>query len=498
MEIQNLINLVYNKNSSMNNDVLSRLNVGDIFKAKVTAMLGDLITLEMHNNLTLEAKDASAIGYNVGDTVEFIVSDKIDDKLFIKSNISSSHSLEDKLSQMGIKVDDNNKDLIELLYKNQIPITKDNVDKLLSTKNYYGKLAEFVKNNDIPISSQMINDDIKEVLKNLIQREIEITAEKINVQDDIHHNGERVIAKENVDKNVPIEVNKTNLEVNKANTDTIFIKDLFDNNSNISLEKLVFMLKNNMNFSTKNFALLNNIILGEKTITNQIQGLLKELEKNDGTKEIDRTEKNNKEINNKEINTKNQLIDLLRKFDISNLKEKDKFNSIMKELFERLETIKDSSLGIEAKSIVNKHIEELKTSLDFVNKLNDNINFIQVPLHVNNSLKNLDIYINKDAKPNKKKSENGTNIFISLNTNNLDLVQVLIELNKKDLSLNFRVHNEKVKNIIKFKEKILYDSLNKYDFNSILFKYKVSEESINLTNIDMDNKSRLNTLDIRV
>lgn len=491
MEIQNLINLVYNKSNSISNDLLSRLNVGDIFKAKVIAMLGDQITLEMNNNFTLEAKDTSAIGYNIGDIVEFIVSDKLEDKLFIKSNVATSNSLEDKLSQMGIKLDDNNKDLIELLYKNQIPITKENVDKLLSTKNYYGKLVEFMKNNDTPISSQMINDDIKEVLKNLIQRETETPNSKINQPDNVQQNDEKVIKQQNFDKG-------SFNEVKNINNEASFVKDLFSKNSNISLEKLVFMLKNNMNFSAKNFALINNIVLGEKTITNQIQGLIKELEENDVTRETNITETNITE-NNKEANTKNELLDLLRKFDISNIKEKDKLNSIMKELFERLEAVKDSSLGTQTKSIINKHVEELKTSLDFVNKLNENINFIQVPLHINNSLKNLDIYINKEAKSNKNKGKNSTNIFISLNTNNLDLVQVLIELNKKDLYLNFRVCNEKIKSIIKSKEKILCDSLKNYDFNNIIFKYKVSNERINLTNIEVENnKSKLNTFDIRV
>lgn len=487
MEIQNLINHIYNKNNSINNDLLSRLNVGDLLKAKVIAIAGDVITLEINNNLMLEAKDTSSISYNIGDFVEFVIKDKVEDKLFIKSNTSTLNSLEDKLSQIGIKVDENNKQLIELLYKNQVPITKDNIEKILSTKKYYGKLVELIKDADISINSKIISDDIKEVLKHLIQKEYDTSKSKVNQQDFIRQNDKTSINQQNINKSNSNELIKTNKDIG-------FIKDFFDNNSNISLEKLVFMLKNNMDFNTKNFVLLNNVILGQKTITNQIKELINVLEDNSLVGDSNTID----EKNNKESNDKNQIVDLLRKFDISNIKEKDKLNSIMKELFERLEVIKNGTLTKETNTIITRHFDEVKNSLDFVNKLNENITFIQVPLHINNSLKNLDIYINKDAKSNRNKSKKNTKIFISLNTNNLDLVQVYIEINKKDLSLNFRVCNKKIENIIKANEKILSNNLSEYEFNNIIFKYNVSTEKINLTNVDVDNKSELNTLDIRV
>lgn len=485
MEIQNLLNVLYSKNSSINNDLISRLNVGDLFKAKVIAMVGDLITLEVNNNLTLEAKDTSSINYNIGDTVEFIISDKVEDKLFIKSNVSQLNSFENKLSQIGIKLDENNKELIELLYKNQIPITKDNVEKILSTKNYYGKLVEFIKNNDIPINSQIVNDDIKEVLKEFIKNEYDTRTDKTNQQEYIRQNDETVAKQQNIEDN----------NSNKTNNATSFIKDFLNSNSNISLEKLVFMLKNNMNFNTKNFVLLNNVILGEKTVTNQIEELIKVLEQNDLIDDSDIIDKQPV----KESNDKNQLLDLLRKFDITNIKEKDKLNLAIKELYEGFEAAKSNALGNESNNVLNKHFEEIKSSFDFINKLNENITFIQVPLHINNSLKNLDIYINKDSKSNQNNKKRNTNIFISLNTNNLDLVQVFIEIDKKDLRLNFRVRDEKIKNIIRSNEKILSNNLDKYDFNNIMFKYNVSTERINLTNMEVDNyKSKLSTLDIRV
>ncbi|SHJ96101.1 hypothetical protein [Paramaledivibacter caminithermalis] len=500
MEIQNLINSIYNSNTNINNDLLSRLNIGDTLKAKVIAIVGDLITLEINNNFTVEAKDISAINYNIGEMIEFIVNDKVDGKLFIKSNISRLNSLEDRLLQMGIKINEDNKELINLLYKNQVPITKENIETILSTKKYYGKLIDYINdfnNNDLPIDSKIVNDDIKEVLRYLIQKDYEALTYKTSYKNEESKNLTDIIKLSNNDS-----------------FNNSFAKD-FLNSNNISLEKLVFMMKNNLNFNAKNVVLLNNIILGEKTITNQIQNLIMELEQNEVILEsADKlTTKANAEKNteaainhdvideNKEIKakTKDQLLEALHKFDITNIREKEKLNSIMKELFETLDSIKNAGLGKETNSIINKYFEEIKSSLDFVNKLNDNISFIQIPLNMNNSLKNLDIYVNKDSKKSKNRNKKNTKIFISLNTNNLDLVQVLIEINKKDINLNFRVCNDKIKNIMKSNEEMLLNSLKKYEFNNIIFKYSVSTERINLMNIESNNHQvKLNTLDIRV
>lgn len=501
MEIQNLINAIYNSKSHVKNDLLSRLKVGDILKAKVLAMVGDIITLEVGGNLTIEAKDLSGINYNIGDMAEFIVADKADEKLFIKSNLKGLNSLETKLSKMGIKLDQNNKELIELLYKNQIPITKDVITEIMSTKNYYGKVIDLIKENDIQVDKNILNNNIKEVLKNLVQNNNEKTSLKTTnkLSSDIKNN--MLVNKsglQNENNNISAkEFNlqyEKNLENNKYN-DISFIKDFINKENNITFEKLVFMLKNNLKFNTKNLVLLDNIVLGKKNITNQIENLIKTVEDNSLSKDLDVNNKKNDTIKN----TKDNLLEILRRFDISNIKEKDKLNLAVKELMEKFEAVKNNIFNKEVNDVFNKHFEEIKASLDFVNKLNDNMSFFQIPLYMNNSLKNLDVYIKNDSKSSKKIKTNNTKIFISLNTNNLDLVQVLIEINKKNINLNFRVCDEKIKSIIKSNETILVKSLKEYNFDNIMFKYNISTDKISLTNIAInESKNEFNTLDIRV
>ncbi|WP_432665123.1 hypothetical protein R9X47_02505 [Wukongibacter baidiensis] len=549
MEIQNLLNSVFKNASVESKDLLSRLKVGDLLRAKVLSMVGDSIMLEVNGKFTLEAKDMSSIRYNVGDLIEFTVADMSEDKFIIKSNISKLALFESKLSEMGIKLDDENKELIKLLFKNQIPITKENLSTISSTKNYYGKLFELIKESNLPVSSETINSDVKEALKNLI------TSNEVDLADKSSQQVLKTMSNEN----------QSNVSSN-INSSFPFINEFLDGENKNPLEKLVFMLKNGLDFNIKDNVLVDNIVSGKKTITSQIEGLIKLLDdettSNNSAKDnivIDKSIQDN-DYKNKlikimqkfeaseensikdsstlekglQINTlknkpmgpiqksdisedenikdsinpervlqnndqKSKLIKLMQKLDASSIKDKEEFTSTMKELFQSLDDIKNSISNSENRNLISKHIDEIKTSFDFVNRLNESMAFIQVPININNSQKNLDIYIKKDAESRKKINSQNAKIFISLNTNNLDLVQVLIELNKKDINLNFRITNKKIRKVIENNEALLANKLKEYDFNNVIFKYSVNDEKMDLTNLDFsDKKSKLNTLDIKV
>lgn len=527
MEIQNLLASVFNNNSNIENgDLLSRLKAGDILKAKILSIVGDTIMMEINDKFTLEAKDISSIHYNVGDLVEFTVTDMSTDTPVIKNNISKLALFESKLSEMGIKLNDENKELINLLFRNQIPITRENLSTILSTKNYYGKLLDIIKENNLPVSSETFNLDIKEALKNIIQNnEFDLTG-RASVQ------GHRAVVTEE-QKVLP-------------NNNLPFVNEFLKGENKPTLEKLVFMLKNDLDFNVKDILSVDNIISGNKTVTNQLEELIKLLDMS----ELDRENiilKNNvnlnlkgnlspnnivsnnktimdqlgeilKNLDSEQLNRENpvkddsnverkiengklkaKLLNILQKLDISNITENDKFKSVIKELFQTLNEIRNDTANNENSTLINRQIDEIKTSFEFINKLNENMAFIQIPLNINNSQKNLDIYIKKDNKGRKKINPQNTKIFISLNTNHLDLVQVLIELNKKDVNLNFKVANQKIEKIIKDNETILENKLKEYDFNDVAFRYNIDAEKLDLTNLDFsERKSKINTLDIRV
>ncbi|MDK2917371.1 MAG: hypothetical protein PWQ37_104, partial [Candidatus Petromonas sp.] len=138
--------------------------------------------------------------------------------------------------------------------------------------------------------------------------------------------------------------------------------------------------------------------------------------------------------------------------------------------------------------------------IDFINKLNQNITFIQIPININNSFHNLDIFISRENKKSKKINKNDTNIFISLDTKNLDLVQILIKIKDKNIYLNFRLKHEFVRELISNLEERLSSKLRDLGFNNVFFKYNLSNKEMNLTNLPslLNENFKFSNLDLRV
>ncbi len=500
MEIQNLVRAVISNNNIESNDMLSKLKVGDSLKAKVISIASDVIMLQVNDRLTISAKDLSAIHYREGDLVDFTVTDIEEGKIFIKSNISKLALLESKLSEMGVKLNESNKDLIELLIKNQIPITKENITAIQSTRDYYEKMAEIIKENNVTINSDTINNNIKDSLKNLIQ--IRDYSPSNNDNRAVQKNSNQINPFNiSVEGNNNVLMTKASESNNISNREIPFAQDFLNNENKASLEKLVFMLKNNLDFSPKDIILVDNLLAGKKTLTNQIEGLIKlvdeELVENKGNNSIKDTDYQAKDIFSKDI--KKTLVTLLNKFQMLDFKEDGRLSQAFKELYEGLEEIKASIANSESNSLIGKTIEEIKASLDFINRLNENMAFIQIPLNMNGAVKNLDIFIRKENKSRKKIDSSNAKLFISLNTNNLDLVQVLIELKEKEINLNFKVSNEKIKGIIKNNEELLSSKLEEQGFSNVMFKYNISTEKQDITDSELfEGNKKLNTLDLRV
>lgn len=454
----NIYNIIKTINTSKkinlneSNLLLSKLNVGDILKGKILDITNNLITIEINNKFTLQAKNNSdMITYNIGDLVEFIIIDKDENNnsMLIKPYF-------EKQIPIDLKDEIKNSTLIEQLFNNEIPVTKENINFIMSTQNNYGKLGEIVKHYNISIDDKILQTDINKVLKDIIKQinssSVEDVKNKIN--SNIINNHESIKP-----DNILALVNK------------------------LTQDKLIFILKNNLKFNLVNLKLIEEIIIGEKDITKQVNNLITLLKEN-GLK----TEQ-----------YKN-LLSLIKSINITNLKNKVDINQVFSKLYTEIENLKNIVQNKKFYNNISKEIENIKSSLDFLSKLNENLTFIQIPININNFTQNLDIYISRENKKNKKINKDNTKIFISLDTKNLNLVQVLIEISNKKINLIFKLGANNIKEIFRKNEKEIFDKLSHLGFEEINIKYNVTEEKISLINLPFTDqkKYKYNKLDLKV
>jgi len=75
---------------------------------------------------------------------------------------------------------------------------------------------------------------------------------------------------------------------------------------------------------------------------------------------------------------------------------------------------------------------------------------------------------------------------------------VYIEISKKNLSLQFIVHDEKIIQLIKTKELDLKNQLMNNGFKEVSTKYRTSKDRVSIIDLDTTNLNKYNRLDIRV
>jgi len=399
------------------------LKPGDTFRAEIINIVDDVLTLKISSGeilkaITTDLATKKTIKNHISNVEKFIITKIEKNNIFIildsdneikKNRVSVLTSTSKLFFSTSDKED--NRILLDAMIKNQIPLTEDIFKYIFNIRKCYNKLSD---------------------LYHLIQSN-EIHS-KMNV--------DGLIKKIMLDPSI-----KTN-QLENTSLDNTDNKEIL---KNVSYYQLAFLYKNKINFTIDNLRLLNNLFLGKNSITDQIKSLFNN---------ISFIDKNNKHIMS--------FVKTL----ISDNINKNEFKSIYDVILRELDKVKSNNIkdSIISNVIENK-INDLKISIDFINKLNQNLVFLQIPLFINNELYNFEILSNRKNK--KSIFNENYKILISLDTNNLERVSVLIDIDKSTISLNFRILSDFVKNIIVKKEVILSEKIKKVGFKRVNINYKV-------------------------
>ena len=145
------------------------------------------------------------------------------------------------------------------------------------------------------------------------------------------------------------------------------------------------------------------------------------------------------------------------------------------------------------------HLENMKSSLEFMSKINNNNQvFMQIPLQINETFKNMELFILKDKNKKAKSNNRNLKIFLSLNTDTFKMVQVLIDMDGKNIICNFQVETEAIKYIFAKFEAKLKKNISSIGFDHVNLNFAVSNKRVNLLNAEEKKLDRMNSIDIRV
>lgn len=155
-----------------------------------------------------------------------------------------------------------------------------------------------------------------------------------------------------------------------------------------------------------------------------------------------------------------------------------------RELLTKLEQIRDylQNSAVPNRGEIIGRIDNLENNIRFMNELNNYSTYVQIPLSFNEKNTTGELFILKKGKGRKKIDPESATMFISLDTENLGMVDSLVTVKKKSISLNIRASDEKVIEFIKENVDELYSRLKEKGYKLVAVKYRMMNEDLNLLN----------------
>ena len=434
----NLNRLKNNQNQDHKKGI--QYKTGDIVKGKVLEAQGKALVMMLNSGKMLRLQDMGTSPHQMGDALKMelikegdilmgkVIEEPVDTG--VKEDLSEA-----ALRKIGLESTEERKTVAKLLRLNGMPVTKENVNLLTEAKKYISRLSDLVKGNIIDAGKLPIDKNVKTILvehlnksdqlyevpksndmstvKDLMAAEVDLTKGAPFIQKDA------LVAAE---KTGIYEFDEKEFTVTKASANAYLSEKL----DKVAYKSLVFNLKNNVENTVKNLVLLDKVILGSDSVTQQ----------------LDRFAKNIKFIFNKSHITNAshpELIKQLVEFEEISLKDYEAFEKSAQKLIDMLKT--EPAMSEIDKAVTSAQVMSIKSSLTYLNDMSQNLVFVQMPVQLNDHVQNMDLYIKKN--PNKKKVDpNHCSIFLSLDTENFNTVKTLLELNRDKASVTFKLKDE--------------------------------------------------------
>jgi len=506
-------------------DILSRLDTGDTLRARVVDITANELLLKLFDGTLINAGTMTPIDAKKGELLDFIVKNKVNNQLFLeimKDGVQNAaqpnveDEIKNKLAQLGIKPDRRNMETAAELRANGTQLNAENitkvVDAVLRFKNLgIAKAAYLVSNNIIPeeksitslnrfvegrvrLSSELL--DLASSLAEIQDKDVAFAIlKKLNAMDypsqksgetsdvstsPIHYENGKIY---NSQKNWHIEGNVAQ----KSEKEHWSRKPELSRNGNIVTENLDKTVKNvdiegneilqlkkktadfvnykeNIEKSEKELADFLNVILasqgsrsagkGRSETNNVAQVIKKSFEK--------MFAKINEEVEGRDINVKEFYRDIYKKLEI------------VRKVLEETD--------IPGKQEILNKVDNIKSDINFLNELNKHTVYFQIPLKIFDKNTNGELYILKRNNGRKRIDPQNATVFLSLDTENLGQVDSLISVNKKNVSLNFRLEKNEIIDYIKENYIQLYEGLAKKGYKLVDIKYRLIDEKVNLLN----------------
>lgn len=476
LKVDNFLINTMNTNHSHN-----PLKEGSIFKGEILEVLEDLILINIQGEGVIKATRDMNMKSLVGEEISFLVKSnengKIELKPLVKDEIlpggsgdKSDNYILKILNTFNIKKTEGSMDLIKNLIQYNIPLNEENIIDGIKT------LEKLIELTSLKEDDKVVLFESKSQNSEIIQKENLEIQERFAKNVEIEHNMKK-------DMVLPEKINIKNLLVvdeksypEKENLNYLvkeFLGEQIEREIH-SLDKIVsFFIRNEVKPSLNNIKNFMDLVKDPIEFSKdfiKLKNLLNELEGKGNFNKVKDF------VGNIQLNKENT----------------DEIGQVIKELGKE---IGKSELKSIFRSNFNKDLKQLESKIDFLKEMDQDLNFLVLPL--NYGKKELDGVLTL-LKRNKEKNniDDGTNIFISLDTNNLGNIKISCQAKLESLLVKINIQEADLELFKSREEELIYRiGTMGYIINSIDY---VVDKDLNIMDEIVTNTNQTYFLDLKV
>lgn len=453
--------------------LLMNLDSGDVFTGEITNITNNEITIALSDSANVTALLSDALSYNIGDVASFAIKDNSGERIILKSvnndgmkSLMNDQTIRSAIQNAGLSMNDTTVSLVHNLMKQGQPIDA-------ATLNNYVKLLDSVPNatpEDVVLMTRM---------------GIPVTEENVAALHDYYDFSEGMTAKAD---NISSELNTliaSMAEENPAQAAEV-LKDFVNNFSEpvsvpeplVNLfepEELENITDNIIQFEAADDIESENVIsdttrsIVEDITTKLTDGNITAKEFiNEFSKLAARPDINRNAIDKfVKSDEFKKIIDeavreqyFIRPEDINNTNVKKLYAKIINDSAAMNEQFGSNS----GMSAMLDNMNNASSDAQFLNNLNQFMNFVQLPVRMAGKNAHGDLYVYsrrgaKTASPDEIKA------LLHLDMDNLGPMDVLVKLKQKNVTTNFKVADDKILQYVEEHMNELTARLNKLGYN---------------------------------
>ncbi len=450
--------------SNNNYSVLKNLMPGDILSGVIDQIKNSQVLIGFNDGSLLSAHLTGDANVSKGDNITFLVKDISSNKISLKvisSGEQQNMFINKALEAAGLYSTEENTAMIKELLSLNMPVNSEMLNNINRLMGQYPDANINTIANLIRLNIPVTNDNITmfEAYKNFdAQINNQLNSLGLNMYNNINSAAANPDALSDINDliNGMYKSGDTDSEVksetlSKAFSDD-FINNLTDKLSNISeagkelagkIAKDNISLKDTINF------ILNNKSLSDPSAGIINSASFKQLLGQFITETMRLTPKDVGASDNNPI------------------------NSFYKRVRKNIEDVESIFKSDNINEELSKSMQDIKSNIDFMNDLNKNMTFFQMPLKFSESEGNGELYVFTNKKALAHNPED-VSAMLHLDMEHLGPIDVYVKLNKKNVSTNFILESEELLNFVYAHIDELNERLEKLGY-STHFEMKVSE-----------------------